>query len=53
MIHSKKVELKYGLLAVANCSAFRVPRHLVMMRKRSAVPQEPIHKFVDFIIQNK
>lgn len=48
-----RLELESGLLAVANCSAFRVPRHLVMMRKRSPVSSEPIQRFIDFMLSNK
>jgi len=47
-----RLELECGLLAVANCSVFRVPRHLVMMRKRSAVATEPIQRFTDYLLGN-
>jgi DNA-binding transcriptional LysR family regulator len=44
-----KFELEHGLLAVANCLAFRVPRHLVMMRKRSAVTTDILQRFSAFV----
>ncbi|WP_248928587.1 LysR family transcriptional regulator [Paenibacillus hamazuiensis] len=47
-----RLELEHGLLAVANCSAFRVPRHLVMMHKRSAVSSEPVQQFIEFMLNN-
>jgi DNA-binding transcriptional LysR family regulator len=47
-----RLELKYGLLAVANCSVFRVPRHLVLMRKWSTVATDPTLQFADFLLSN-
>jgi DNA-binding transcriptional LysR family regulator len=44
-----RFELEHGLLAVANCLAFRVPRHLVMMRKRTAVITDILQRFSNFI----
>jgi DNA-binding transcriptional LysR family regulator len=44
-----RFELAHGLLAVANNLVFRVPRHLVLIRKRSSVETETIRRFVDFL----
>lgn len=47
-----RLELEHGLLAVANCLAFRVPRHLVMMRKRTAAMSDILQRFSNFVAEN-
>ncbi|WP_159887735.1 LysR family transcriptional regulator [Paenibacillus puerhi] len=50
---SIRVELEAGLLSVANCQMFRVPRNLVLMRKRSAISTELITQFGDYLLSNE
>lgn len=50
---SIRFELEAGLLTVANCPIFRVPRNLVLMRKRSAISTELINRFNDYLLSNE
>lgn len=45
-----RLELECGLLAVANCAVFRVPRHIVLMHKRSSVTTDLIQQFHNFLL---
>ncbi|MGI2296451.1 LysR family transcriptional regulator [Paenibacillus sp. GXUN7292] len=50
---SIRFELEAGLLSVANCPVFRVPRNLVLMRKRSSIETDLILKFKDYLLSNE
>ncbi|MFC4601055.1 LysR family transcriptional regulator [Cohnella hongkongensis] len=50
---SIRFEVEAGLLAVANCPVFRVPRNLVLMRKRNAVATGVLTAFNDFLLSHE
>lgn len=50
---SIRFELEAGLLSVANCPVFRVPRNLVLMRKRSAIETEMLAKFNRYLLSHE
>lgn len=50
---SIRFEVEAGLLSVANCPAFRVPRNLVLMRKRNAITTDLIQTFIDYLLSNE
>ncbi|MBS4206603.1 LysR family transcriptional regulator [Bacillus sp. FJAT-50079] len=47
-----QLELEHGLLAIANCSTFRVPRNLTLLRKRSSFELGTAQEVIDFLLNN-
>jgi DNA-binding transcriptional LysR family regulator len=50
---SIRFEVEAGLLSIANCPVFRVPRNLVLIRKRNSITTDLIKSFIDYLLSNE